>query len=92
MKTVYRAILQVGSAHPKYVSISIQSGTLRAIAGQWWVEMPGGYMTHHGLEWSDSEAEAWAWAAFTIDGISIGLGDRAQDCRDMAKAVKAVPA
>jgi hypothetical protein len=92
MKTVYRAILQVGSAHPKYVSITIQSGTLRAIAGQWWVEMPGGYMTHHGAEWSDSESSAWSMASISIDGIACGLRDRAQDCRDMADASKAVPA
>jgi hypothetical protein len=92
MKTVYRATLQVGSAHPKYVSITIQSGTLRAIAGQWWVEMPGGYMSKHGAEWFDSEAEAWDQAARSIDAIAWGLRDRAEDCRDMANAAKAVPA
>jgi hypothetical protein len=89
MKTVYRAILQVGSAHPKYVSITIQSGTLRAIAGQWWVEMPDGYMSKHDAEWRDSEVEAWDHAARSIDAISWGLRDRADDCRDMAKAVPA---
>ncbi len=92
MKKVYRAILQVGPAHPQYASVTIQSGTLQAIAGQWWVEMPGGYMTHHGAEWSDSEAEAWDHAARSIDAISCGLRDRAEDCRDMANAAKAVPA
>jgi hypothetical protein len=92
MKTVYRATLQVGSAHPKYVSITIQSGTLRAIAGQWLVEMPGGYMSKHGAEWFDSEAEAWDQAARSIDAIAWGLRDRAEDCRDMANAAKAVPA
>jgi hypothetical protein len=92
MKTVYRAILQFGEAHPKHVSITIQSGTLRAIAGQFWVEMPGGYMFQHGAEWSDSESEAWAWAALNIESISLGLSDRAQDCRDMSRALKAVPA
>jgi len=91
MKTVYRAILQVGSAHPKYVSITIQNGTLRAIAGQWWVEMPGGYMTKHDDRWCDSEAEAWNMAAISIEAIACGFGDRAQDCRDMARAAKAVP-
>jgi hypothetical protein len=92
MKTVYRAILQVGSAHPKFVSITIQSGTLQTIAGQWWVEMPGGYMTKHDDRWCDSEAEAWNMAAIGIEAIACGFGDRAQDCRDMADAAKAVPA
>jgi hypothetical protein len=76
MKTVYRAILQVGSAHPKYVSVTIQSGILRAIAGQWWV----------------SESSAWSMASISIDNIAHGLHDRAEDCRDMANATKAVPA
>jgi hypothetical protein len=92
MKTVYRAILQVGPAHPKYVSITIQAGTLRAIAGQWWVEMPGGYMTQHGAEWSDSEPEAWDHAARSIDAISWGLRDRADDCRTRAVVLQQVPA
>ena len=92
MKTVYRAILQVGSAHPMYVSITIQSGKMRAIAGMWWVEMPGGYMTQHDEKWCDSEAEAWSMAAISIEAIANGLGDRANFCRDMAGASKAVPA
>jgi hypothetical protein len=92
MKTVYRAILQVGEAHPKYVSISIQSGTLQTIAGQWWVEMHGGYMSKIDDRWCNSESEAWNMAAISIDAIACGLGDRAQDCRDMAKAAKKVPA
>jgi hypothetical protein len=92
MKTVYRAILQVGSAHPKYVSITIQSGTLQAIAGQWWVEMPGGYMTKHDDRWCDSESEAWRLAGGKIADIARDLLDRSEDCRDMANAAKAVPA
>ncbi len=92
MKTVYRAILQVGSAHPKYVSVTIQSGILRAIAGQWWVEMPGGYMTKHDSQWCDSESSAWSMASISIDNIAHGLHDRAEDCLDMANATKAVPA
>jgi hypothetical protein len=92
MKTVYRAILQVGAAHPQYASVTIQSGTLRAIAGQWWVEMPGGYMLQHGAEWSDSESEAWDLAGGKISDIARDLLSRADDCRTRAADLQQVPA
>jgi len=92
MKKVYRAILQVGPAHPQYASVTIQSGTLQAIAGQWWVEMPGGYMLQRGPEWFDNESDAWDDAARSIEAIACGLDDRADDCRDMADETKKVPA
>lgn len=92
MKTVYRAILQVGPSHPQYASVTIQSGTLRAIAGQWWVEMPGGYMLQHGAEWSDSQPDAWHKAATQIAGIVRDLEERADYCRIRAADLQQVPA
>ena len=92
MKTVYRAILQVGAAHPQHASVTIQSGTLRAIAGQWWVEIPAGYMTPNGPEWCDSEPEAWHTAASKITAIVRDLQKRADDCRTRAADLQQVPA
>jgi hypothetical protein len=49
-------------------------------------------MAQHGAEWCDSEPEAWDHAARSIDAISWGLRDRADDCRTRAADLQQVPA
>ncbi len=49
-------------------------------------------MTPNGPEWCDSEGKAWRLAGGKVSDIARDLLGRAEYCRDMADATKAVPA
>jgi len=76
MTTAYRGIIQIGEAHPDFVSVTMQTGSRTTVDGEPMVRTVSGFIWPAD-GWSDTEADAYAEAARVIDARGRALCARA---------------
>jgi hypothetical protein len=86
MTTAYRAIIQIGEAHPDFVSVTMQTGTRTTVDGEPMVRTVNGFIWPAD-DWSDTEADAYAEAARVIDARGSALCARASVLAAKAEAL-----
>lgn len=85
--TVYQAIVQIGAAHPGYVSVTLRSAKQTEVRGLPMAETVCGYIEPID-NWHDTPSDAYAAAAEQIAGVARDLFDRADELRGKAAVMR----